>query len=187
MKRILTSLAIIMLAAFILPFGAKAEVDKDLGYIKDNLPYLMESNNAGTLFYMAFHPCWEETGPSNAIRIYVSSAVRTRVTLEIKDLGISRTKETIPNDIIEFILPPQEAQPYSKGSGAYPIPPQPEQIWTGRGIKLTADQPIIAYGVTRYQYTSDGYLAYPVTSLGKVYQVASYADPTNNTGQFLPS
>lgn len=147
----------------------------------------MESNNAGTLFYMAFHPCWEESGPNNAIRIYVSSAVRTKVTLEIKDLGISRTKETIPNDVIEFILPPQEAQPYSKGSGAYPIPPQPEQIWTGRGIKLTSDQPIIAYGVTRYQYTSDGYLAYPVTSLGKVYQVASYADPTNNTSQFLPS
>lgn len=187
MKKILTSLAILMLAAFLLPLSSHADVDKDLDYMKDNLPYLMESNNAGTLFYMAFHPCWEETGPNNAIRIYVSSAVRTRVTLEIKDLGIIRTKETIPNDIIEFILPPQEAQPYSKGSGAFPIPPQPEQVWAGRGIKLTADQPIIAYGVTRYQYTSDGYLAYPVTSLGKIYQVSSYADPTNNTNQFLPS
>lgn len=176
-----------MLAAFILPHSLRADVDKDLGYIKDNLPYLMESNNAGTLFYMTFHPCWEETGPNNAIRIYISSAVRTRVTLEIPDLGLVRSKETIPNDIVEFILAPTEAQPYSKGNGGLPIPPRPEQVWTGRAIKIYADAPIIAYGVTRYQYTSDGYLAYPVTSLGKVYQVASYADPTNNTAQFLPS
>ena len=47
--------------------------------------------------------------------------------------------------------------------------------------------PVICYGVTRFQYTSDGFLAYPVTSFGKTYTVASYVDPTNNTGQFLPS
>ena len=187
MKMILTKLAILMIVVFNLSQTLIADVDKDLDYMKDNLPYLMESNNAGMLFYMTFHPCWENPGPNNAIRIYVSSAVKTKVTLEIKDLGLIRTKQTIPNDIIEFILSPTEAQAYSKGSGVNPIPPRPEQIWKGRAIKLYAESPIIAYGVTRYRSTSDGYLAYPVTSLGKVYQVASYADPTNNTSQFLPS
>lgn len=187
MKKVLTSLAILMLAAFILPLSLRADVDKDLNYIKDNLPYLMESNNAGTLFYMTFHPCWEDPGPRNSIRIYVSSAVRTTVTLEIKDLGLVRQKETIPNDIIEFVLAPTEAMPYSKGSGSNPTRPEPEQIWEGKAVKLYSTEPIIAYGVTRVQYTSDGYLAYPITSLGKVYQVASYADPTNNVSQFLPS
>ncbi len=184
MKKILTSLAILMLAAFILPISLRADVDKDLDYMKDNLPYLMESNNAGTLFFMTFHPCWETDGANNAIRIYVSSAVRTKVTLEIKGLGLVRIKETIPNDIIEFILAPTEGQPYAKDDR---LAPRPEQIWEGSGIKLTSEEPIIAYGVTRYQYTSDGYLAYPVTSLGKVYQVASYADPTDNSFQYLPS
>lgn len=184
MKKFLFLIGLISLFLIEVSF---ADGDKEFQYVKDNLPYLLKSNNAGTLFYMAFHPCWEDPGPNNAIRIYVSSAVRTRVTLEIPGLGIVRSKQTIPNDIIEFILPPVEAQPYSKGSGALPIPPKPEQVWKGRAIILKADDPIIAYGVTRYQYTSDGYLAYPVTSLGKVYQVASYADPTNNTSQFLPS
>jgi len=187
MKKLLTSLSALIIVGLFSLTAANADVEKELGYIKDNLPYLLKSNNAGTLFYMAFHPCWEETGPNNAIRIYVSSAVKTKVTLEIEGLGIIRSKQTVPNDVIEFILPPQEAQPYSKGDGGLPIPPKPEQVWDGRAIKVWADAPIIVYGVTRYQYTSDGYLAYPITSLGKVYQISSYADPTNNTGQFLPS
>lgn len=187
MKKILTSLALIILIASVLPFSLKADVEKDLKYIKGNLPHLLESNNAGTLFYISFIPCWEETGPSNAMRIYISSAVATKVTLEIPGLGLVREQTTIPNDVIQFVLAPQEALPYSKGNGGLPIPPQPEKIWEGRAVILKSDAPIIAYGVTRYQYTSDGYLAYPITSLGKTYQVASYADPTDNRFQFLPS
>lgn len=166
-------------------FSKDKKYDKILS--EEQLPYLLDGSNAGTLYYITFHPCWEENAPNNTIRIYVSSAVKTKVTLEIKDLGIIRIKETIPNDIIEFILKPSEAQAYSKGSGAFPIPPEPEQIWKGRAIKISSEAPIIVYGVTRFTYTSDGFLALPVTSLGRVYQVASYADPTNNTSQYLPS
>ena len=151
MKKLLTSLSALIIVGLFSLTAANADVEKELGYIKDNLPYLLKSNNAGTLFYMAFHPCWEETGPNNAIRIYVSSAVKTKVTLEIEGLGIIRSKQTVPNDVIEFILPPQEAQPYSKGNGGLPIPPKPEQVWDGRAIKVWADAPIIVYGVTRYQ------------------------------------
>jgi len=164
-----------------------AKDDGGLADFKQNVPHLLRSNNAGTLFWITFHPCWEDPGPSNALRIYVSSAVATTVTLEIPGLGIFRQKATIPNDVIEFILPPTEGQAYSKGSGALPIRPLPSQVWEGRAIKLSADYPIVVYGVTRYQYTSDGFLALPVSSLGQKYQVASYADPTNNTSQFLPS
>ncbi|HRP02042.1 MAG TPA: T9SS type A sorting domain-containing protein [Candidatus Kapabacteria bacterium] len=187
MKTILTSFAVFLLATFILPFSTLAKVDKDIKYVKENLPYLLESNNAGTSFYLTFLPCWEENGPNNANRIYISSAVRTKVTMKIPYLGKEIPYETVPNDIIEIALSPQESMPYSKGNGGMPIPPQPEQVWDGRAVILESDAPIIVYAVTRYQYTSDGYLAYPLTALGKTYQVASYADPTNNQAQFLPS
>jgi hypothetical protein len=156
------------------------------GFLKENLPNLLNSNNSGTLFYITFHPCYENISLNNALRIYVSSAVATLVTLEIKGIAKSQQKVTIPNDIIEFILPPSDGQPYSKGGGTSG-PPQPEQVWENRAIILSADHPFICYGVTRYQHTSDGFLALPVSSLGQKYQVASYADPMNNTSQWFPS
>ena len=187
MKYLWTKSMFLLLLGLTISSVAYAQDDRDKKFLKENLNYFMEANNSGTLFYMTFLPCWETNGPNNALRVYVSSAVATKVTLEIPGLGISRTKQTIPNDVIEFILPPTEGQPYSKGDGAYPIPPKPEQIWPGRAVIIKSDDPIICYGVTRFQYTSDGFLAYPVTSFGKSFTVASYVDPTNNTSQFLPS
>lgn len=179
----LTALLAIMLAMSVFSLQAQddVEVKKDL---KERLPYLMGSNNAGTLFYLTFHPCWETNSNGNALRIYVSSAVATTVTLEIKGLGIFRQQQTIPNDVIDFMLTPSEGQPYTKTDR---FPPQPEQVYEGYGIKITADDPIIVYGVTRFYATSDGYLALPTSSLGNNYQVASYADPTSNQAQYLPS
>jgi hypothetical protein len=95
---------------------------------KGDIPKLLNSNNAGTLFWITFHPCWEDPGPNNSLRIYVSSAVATTVTLEIPGLAIIRQKVTIPNDVIEFPLPVSEGQAYSKGNGGLPIRPQPAQI-----------------------------------------------------------
>jgi hypothetical protein len=173
---------LLLIAVFNLNAADKdSEIRKDL---KERLPYLMGSNNAGTLFYLAFHPCWETNSSGNALRIYISSAVATTVTLEIKGLGIFRQKMTVPNDVIDFMLTPSEGQPYTKTDQVKPLP---EQIWEGRAIKITSEDPIIVYGVTRFYATSDGYLALPASSLGNNYQVSSYADPTNNSFQWLPS
>ncbi len=173
-----------MVVLISLTLNTRSEEVKDK--MKEQLPMLLGTNNAGTLFYISFHPCYEEAGPNNALKVYVSAAVATKVTLEIEGLSIKRTQITIPNDVIEFNLTPQEGQMYSKGgqmSGA----PQPTQVWEKRAIKVYADDPIVVYGVTRYRYTSDGFLAMPVTGLGKEYQVATYADPTNNTNQWFPA
>ncbi len=180
MKKLLTFLFV----GFILSFSMKMLAEE---FNPKNLPAMLGTSNAGTEFYLTFHPCWEETSSNNAIRIYVSSTVSTNVKLQIEGIGKEISKLTIPNDVIEFVLSPTEAQMYSKGSGAYPTPPQPSQVWAKRAIKITSDEPIVVYGVTRFRYTSDGFLAFPIHILGKEYQVASYADPTNNQFQFLPS
>ncbi|MCO5252658.1 MAG: IgGFc-binding protein, partial [Candidatus Kapabacteria bacterium] len=179
---------LIIMGLFLAGFIHNSAVAQDdlVDSFKENLPQLLNSNNAGTLFWITFHPCYEDSGPNNALRIYVSSAVATTVTLEIPGLAIMRQKVTIPNDVIEFPLPVAEGQAYSKG-GQMSGPPLPAQVWEGRAIKISADYPIIVYGVTRFRYTSDGYLALPASSLGKKYQVASYEDPTNNTNQYFPS
>ena len=79
---ILTGLFLVLFLAFNV-----VKADDLEGKLKEQLPALLGTNNAGTTFYMTFHPCWEETGPNNAIRIYVSAAVGTAVTLVIDGIG----------------------------------------------------------------------------------------------------
>lgn len=67
------------------------------------------------------------------------------------------------------------------------LPPEPSKVWAQRAIRITSDDPIICYGLVNYKYNSDGYMVLPVHTLGKSYQVASYNDPGNNSGQWLPS
>jgi len=165
-------------------FSPVLKSNYDLEEIKKNLPKMLGANNLGRDFYITFHPCWETENARNDLRIYVSSGVETNVTLEIEGKSIKQTKKTIANDIIEFKLNPAEGQCYQKSDQ---VPPEPEQVYEGYAIHIYSDDPIICYGVTRYQYTSDGFLALPVQALGKEYLVASYADPTMNTFQWLPS
>lgn len=85
----------------------------ELDDIKKSLPKLLGTTNAGTEFVFGFHPCWEEFGGQNYIKIYVSSQYETEVMLFIPQLSNEPyfVKKTIPNDIIEFVLKPSEAYP----------------------------------------------------------------------------
>ncbi len=156
----------------------------EIEQVKKDLPKMLGANNVGTDFYLTFHPCWETEGDTNKLRVYVSSAVVTNVTLEVVGKAYSDSKQTIANDIIEFVLDPEIGQCYRKD--AY-TPPDTERVYPGYAIHVYSDDPIICYGVTRYHYTSDGFLALPVNSFGKEYIVASYSDPTTNEFQWLPS
>ncbi|MFC2132025.1 hypothetical protein ACFLSQ_11380, partial [Bacteroidota bacterium] len=150
-----------------------------------SLPKLLGSNNVGREFYFSFIPCWESPGGSNDLKLYISSGVETSVKVTVPGKGYEKIKKTIPNDIIEFTLSPGIGQPYRKTNREIP---EDDQVWRGAGIHIVADDPIICYGVTRYQYTSDGFLAIPVHALGKEYIIASFADPAGSgTGQYLTS
>ncbi|MCK5742985.1 MAG: IgGFc-binding protein, partial [Chlorobi bacterium] len=139
-----------------------------------HLPKLLGSSNAGTEFFLTFHPAYTVAGEHNFIKIYISSGVETEVKLEVPGKGYIKRQMTVPNDIIEFTLTPAVAQCYIKATDEIP---QPEKVWEGAAIHITAKDPIIVYGVIRYQTTSDGFLAIPVSSLGKEYIVASWPDP----------
>ncbi len=151
------------------------------------LPKLLGSTNTGTDFWMTFLPAWPLPGGINNIKIYVSSGVETEVVVEVKSEGWIKVKKTKPNDIIEFVLPVTIAQPYYKIDRD---PTPPEKVYRQHAVHVYSKDPIICYGVTRYQYTSDGFLAIPTSGLGKEYQVASFSDVGDNGtsfGQYLPS
>lgn len=176
-------LLLLVAISILLPLSSLRADETDM----DKLSLLLGASNAGTEFLMTFHPCWEESGTNNAIRIYVTSLYKTKVTLSIPGLDIKIVKKTIPNGVIEFTLKTEEAQMYSKGSGMLAIKPHPSQVWEKRAILINSEDPIICYGVTRVESTSDGYMALPINVLGTDYQVASYEDPAPNTSMFLPS
>ena len=177
-------LSLLMVALFA---NNAIRADVDIEKVRATLPKLLGANNAGTEFVFGFHPCWEEFGPNNALRIYVSSPVQTQVSLTIPYFSQEpyMIKTTKPNDIIEFVLAPAVGQPYTRGAGGQVSTLKPTQVWQGRGIILKADAPIIAYGVTRYQYTSDGFLAVPTHALSKNYIISSYRETADFSFQSL--
>ena len=172
-------LMLIVIGILIAVFQINAE-ELSKEQVRAMLPKYLGSNNAGTEFLMTFHPCvigFE--GTNNQIKVYVSSDKATQVTLTIPGLDYSEVKTTIPNDVIEFSITPADGQMYLKDDKKAP---EPAQVWKGRALIITSDEPIICYGVTRYTYTSDGYLAIPKSALGKRYLVSSFSDPTSDNG-----
>lgn len=170
-----------------LSISVPAKAGDDTAKKIKELPLLLNSTNAGTEFYFSFPAAWPIPGGLNNIKIYVSSGVETDVIVEVKGKGYIKKQKTKANNIIEFTLPPTVAQPYYKIDRDKP---PVEQVYRQQGVHVIAKAPIIVYGVTRYQYTSDGFLAIPVSGLGKEYIVASYADVADNgtgAGQYLPS
>lgn len=151
---------------------------------QDIPPYFLGNNSTGTEFYFTFLASWPVPGGANNIKIYISSAVETDVIVEVKGKGYIKKQKTKPNNIIEFTLPPTVAQPYFKTDTDKP---PVEQVYKQQAVHIIAKDPITVYGVTRYQYSSDAFLALPVSALGTEYIVASYADVANNTEQYLPS
>ncbi|MBM2816362.1 MAG: IgGFc binding protein [Ignavibacteria bacterium] len=192
MKLKLTNSALILiLCALILPaisFSAEKKMI-DEAVIKKNLPAMLGANNVGKDFWFTIPPCFadEAGGYDNFIKVYVTTAVKTPVNLEIPCKGKFTTKMSIPNDVILFDLLPGDCQPFEKrGPQAEVV----EQIFVGQGVHVYSDYPMVVYAIVRYKYTSDGFLAIPTSSLGKEYICASYnTDPMFSAvwGYHLPS
>jgi hypothetical protein len=146
------------------------------GIDKKKLPSLLAGSNAGNEFYVSFPPVYEEVaGGDNSLRIFVASGVRQEVTISIPGKGVKLTKVTVPNDVIEFRINPGDGLPYSKPINA--LAP-PEQVYQQSALQIKARAPIVVYGVARYQYTSDGFLAIPVNAFGTEYVIAAYPQYT---------
>ncbi len=183
MKRFAYMLALIAAFGLVLPIKGLAQKQK---LTPDKLPGLLGSTNAGTEFYFSFPPCYEEVfGGDNSLRVFIASGVRQEVRLDVESEGFTLVKVVPANDVVEFKIPPAVGQPFSKTPTAKA---PPERILAGKAIHIKSKAPIIAYGVTRFQYTSDGFLAVPVSGLGEEYIVAAWPQYTAvGAGYNLPA
>ncbi|MEN6510587.1 MAG: hypothetical protein ABFD00_01990, partial [Chloroherpetonaceae bacterium] len=178
---------LLALMAMCIAMSGISNAQVDLKKIKEQLPKLLGATNQGTEFVLAFHPAWESGGKNDGIRIYISSSVETDVRLTIPYFSDQpyRFATTKPNDIIEIKLLPNEAQPYTRGDGGPLATLKHTQVWPGRGIIIESDAPIIVYGMTRFEATSDGFLAIPTHALDKKYIVSSYRETADFKTQSL--
>ncbi|MCK5742677.1 MAG: choice-of-anchor D domain-containing protein [Chlorobi bacterium] len=150
--------------------------DTDVEELRSKLPKMLGANNVGTEFYMSFIVTFtDEAGGDSEIRLFISSAVETDVLIERTDKGFTKRVRTKANDIIFVDIPPPVAQPYTKMG---PDRPLVEEVISGGALHVTANDPIIVYGMTRIIYASEGFLAIPVSSFGKEYISNTWNDPS---------
>jgi hypothetical protein len=184
MQRALVLIA--LLCATILPAWSGSGTESREEIRSKLLPLLARDGGAaGTEFYFSFPPCYEVAGSGNNLVLYIAAASRTRVLIEVEGRSFQTIRYTLPNDVIEVVISPGIGQAYSKQPNDAP---PPDQVWPGAGLHVKSAAPIVVYGVTRFQYTSDSFLAYPVHTLGKQYIISSMADMTwMYPGYVLPS
>ena len=135
------------------------------------------ANQAGTEFYFSFPPCYEEesSGNDNSLRVFIASDAEQNVTVEVPGKGFSVTRRILANDAIEVRIPTNIAQPFlKKGRDLAPT----EAVYPGAAVHVISESPVVCYGVTRYLFTSDGFLALPVARLGTEYIVGAWPQYT---------
>ncbi len=136
------------------------------------LPGMIGANNAGKEFWFSVPPCFEsDVSYPNLIKIYVTSNVKTLVTVEVPGKGYFKASYTLPNDVIDFSITSAQGQPFSKNPTDENVA---ETVFQNAGIYVYADDPIIVYCVVRYRVTTEGFMVIPVSSLGREYIVAGH-------------
>lgn len=166
MKTLLTftALVVILLSTTIDVFSQNPILEK-----RKPAPIEMLNNSAqGREFWIAIPPNEVPNYTPNVLEIYVTSAKRTKVTLTNPTSGLIVNKVVEPLQITTFTS--------ARGEIGWEWEVRESEQITNKGLKLEADQPISVYVLNAKTYSSDGYLALPVTALGKEYYHMCYYD-----------
>ncbi len=173
------SFVVALLIIFI--FAFQSSVSKELN--DEIINKLIKPDNIGNDFWFTVPPGYETINPENAVKIYIFSEYTTFVMVEVKELGLVKTINTKPFEVVEISLTPLQAQPYNK------MPDEDEKasaIYHSRAVHLSSDMPVGVYVLVKYEASSDGFLALPNSVLGKEYIVSSY-DALYSGTEKLPS
>lgn len=176
MKKIFST--IIFLICWNLNLSAQYSYDE----IKETVYKYIGTSNMGTEFVFAIHPGMNDDKQNSRVKIFITSKVITEVRLIIPGISNSplKTKQTIPNELIEIVLKPGESQPYIRGEAGLKTKLEPTKVWQGRAIILESDEPIIAYVSVQYENSTDGFLAIPSHLLEKEYVISSFRETSPN-------
>ncbi len=102
---------------------------------------------------------------SSALYLYISSELGADVVVDVPYFFFT-TSVTVPPGGIKTVLIPSGVMLGDSTFGA--------ELKENKGVHVTSNQEVTVYGLNRVQYTTDGFLGLPVSSLGMTYRVLSY-------------
>ncbi len=151
-----------------------------------DFPVPFGPTNVGKEFFFSLPANYQDPqAMTQYIRLYITSAVKTKVRIRTSVGELRKELTTKANDIITYDLTRFEAQAVTRPNTA-PVPD--DQLYVKKGVHVESDAPIVLYVMNRTSFTSDGALLLPVNGLGKEYVVASATDVATGPGDLrLPS
>lgn len=147
-------------------------------YDKSKKNSLLAGSSLGKEFWIAVPPNREVDKDINrAVEIYVSAQVDTKVTLEYPASGFSITKDVSAFSTTTFSSHDNEL--------SYDWEVREDERVSNKGIRIYSEDSVSVYLINSKDYSSDGFLALPVKSLGRDYIHLSYYDYNDMAGGFL--
>jgi len=153
---------------------------------QETLSKYIGTGNAGTEFYISFPPCYEITpqDAGNKFLLQIFSPITQKVFIKIEGKNYSDSLLVNAYKTYYVELARDLGQPYIKvNTDKAPV----EQVYAKAGINITSSTPVVVYALNRFNNSSEGFLALPVSRLGTDYMVASWSQHTATNGFMLPS
>jgi hypothetical protein len=151
-------------------FAQKNSNDKILASIPFPEDYVLNNSCLGRNFWIAIPQNETSNGDLKAIgvEIVVSSPYTTEVTLEIPEVGYTRTKRVEAFQPISFSS--------TNNDISYAMEVTESETITRKGIHLFADKPFSVHLINSREYSSEGLQAIPVERWGTEHYHCSYYD-----------
>jgi len=129
---------------------------------------ILNDQNQGKDYWLAVPLNDNKTQVTNALEFYVVSSYNTVVTLEVPGSGFTVSKKIQAHGVAVFST--------KDNSASWDWEVVSSQVADPRGIHIFADKPISVYMLSAKNFSSDGYLGIPTSSLGTDYLHCGYYD-----------
>lgn len=129
---------------------------------------ILNAQNQGKDYWLAVPLNDSKTQVTTALEFYVVSSYNTLVTLEVPGSGFTVSKKIQAHGVAVFST--------KDNSSSWDWEVVSSQVADTRGIHIFADKPISVYMLSAKNFSSDGYLGIPTSSLGTDYLHCGYYD-----------
>ncbi len=125
-------------------------------------------NNAGREFWLGFPTNY---GGATQLTLYITGSTATNGTVTIPGESFSQSFSVTPGAVTAVKLP----------SGAQMHTPDGIEE---KGIHVSAEAPVIVYGLSDYSFTTDAYTALPTSVVGTSYTVLAFGAGLGGNSEF---
>lgn len=132
--------------------------------------FAQKKDNLGKEFFVAFA---ENQGSGdetfNFFALFITGKIATQGSVEVPALGFTQSFTITPGKVTTINLPNGK----NPGDPTVEISTD-EQVLSGMGVHIIADNEIAVYGINHKQFSSDAFMAIPVDVLGTEYRTLNY-------------